>query len=114
MTIARFDTGARLSHAVTHGDIVYLAGQVSEGDNVTVQTQAVLKQIDDLLARCGSSKKNLLTATIWLPDLADFDAMNVVWEAWLAGVGAPTRATGQVKLPHPGHKVEIIITAVKG
>ena len=113
MSISRIDSGPRLSHGVVYGDTVYLAGQVSEGLTVAAQTKAVLAQIDDLLARAGTSKKHLLTAMVWLADIADFDEMNSVWDAWVSDIGAPTRATGQVKLPNPAHKVEIIITAAR-
>jgi enamine deaminase RidA (YjgF/YER057c/UK114 family) len=113
VSIQRLDQGPRLSHGVLFGDIVYLAGQVCEGATVADQTRGVLAQIDDLLSRAGSSKAHLLTAMVWLADMGDFDQMNTVWDAWVAGVGAPTRATGQVRLPNPNHKVEIIITAVR-
>ena len=111
MSITRIDQGPRLSHGVVHGDIVYLAGQVSYGDSVTQQTHAVLGQIDALLAKAGTSKTKLLTATIWLADITDFAEMNVVYDAWVADIAPPTRCTGEVKLPDPLHKVEIIITA---
>jgi len=54
-----------------------------------------------------------LHATIWLADMADFAEMNAVWDAWVADVGAPTRATGEAKLAAPDYKVEIIIIAAK-
>jgi enamine deaminase RidA (YjgF/YER057c/UK114 family) len=113
MSIVRIDRGPRLTHAVTYGGIVYLAGQVCEGGTVAEQTRSILAQIEDLLARSGSDKTRLLTATIWLSDIADFEEMNSVWDPWVADIEAPTRATGQVKLPNPLHKVEIIITAAK-
>jgi enamine deaminase RidA (YjgF/YER057c/UK114 family) len=45
--------------------------------------------------------------------MADFTEMNAVWDAWIADVPAPTRATGEAKLADPGYKVEIIITAAR-
>jgi enamine deaminase RidA (YjgF/YER057c/UK114 family) len=114
MTITRLDSGARRSQAVIHNDTIYLAGQVgAPGASVRVQTQAVLDQVDSLLARAGSSKANLLSATIWLADMADFAEMNSVWDAWVAGINPPARATGESRLATPDHKVEIIITAAK-
>ena len=53
MSIQRFHTNDRMSQAVIHGDTVYLAGQVAQGapgGTVTEQTQAILAQIDSLLA----------------------------------------------------------------
>src|SRR5262245_55418919 len=113
VSITRIDRGPRLSHGVVHGDMIYLAGQVALGDSVAEQTRCVLAQIDELLEKAGSSKKRLLTAMVWLADIADFDEMNTVWDAWIADVGAPTRATSEAKLPNPLHKVEIIITAAR-
>lgn len=114
MTIERIDQGPRMSQAVVHGDTVYLAGQVgAPGASVTEQTQTVLSQVESLLARTGSSKNHLLSATIWLADMADFAEMNAVWDAWIADVPAPARATGEAKLATPAHKVEIIIIAAK-
>ena len=64
-----------------------------------------------LLAEAGTSRDRLLTATIWLADMGDFAAMNAVWEDWLGGANAPTRATGEVRLATDAYKVEIIVTA---
>ena len=114
MTIERIETGSRMSQAVVHGDTIYLAGQVGPaGESVTVQTQAVLSEIERLLKAAGSGKEHLLMATIWLADMADFIEMNAVWDKWIAGVGAPARATGESKLATPDYKVEIIIIAAK-
>src|SRR5690606_41441090 len=67
------EVGPRMSQAVTHNGIVYLAGQVGEGDTVKAQTEATLKEIDRLLALANSSKSRILSAQIWLADIADFD-----------------------------------------
>jgi Putative translation initiation inhibitor, yjgF family len=114
MTIQRLHSGPRMSQAVIHGDTVYLAGQVAEpGASVTVQTRAVLAQIESLLAECGSDKSKILSATIWLADMADFQEMNAVWDAWIGGQDAPARATGEAKLATPGYAVEIIVVAAR-
>ncbi len=112
MTITRLHSGPRMSQAVIHNGIVSLAGQIgAPGEDVAAQTGAVLASIDALLAEAGTDKSRLLTATIWLADMADFGAMNGVWEAWIGGSNAPTRATGEVRLATPDYKVEIIVTA---
>lgn len=112
MTIKRIESGARMSQAVVHGGLVYLAGQVgAPGEDVATQTRQVLASIDRLLAEAGTDRSNLLQATIWLADMADFGTMNTVWEEWIGGVNAPTRATGEVKLATPDYKVEVIVTA---
>ena len=115
MPIRRIESGPRMSQAVVHGDTVYLAGQVgAPGKSVTEQTQAVLASVERVLAEAGSSKANILSATIWLADMADFAEMNAVWDAWVDGKDAPARATGEAKLATPDYKVEIIVVAARG
>jgi enamine deaminase RidA (YjgF/YER057c/UK114 family) len=112
MTIQRIQSGPRMSQAVIHGRVLYLAGQVgAPGEDAATQTRAVLDSIDALLEEAGTDRSQLLQATIWLADMADFEAMNVVWEKWIGGRDAPTRATGEVRLATPEYKVEIIVTA---
>lgn len=114
MTITRIDTGPRMSQAVIHGDTIYLAGQVGEpGQSVAEQTATALAEVDSLLAQAGSDKAHLLSVTIWLADMADFAAMNGVWDAWIAGVAAPARATGEAKLASPDYLVEVIAIAAR-
>ena len=108
-------TNQRMSQIVTHGDTIYLAGQVgTAGASGTQQTQDCLDKIDALLAEAGSSKERILQATIWLADMADFAEMNTVWDAWVAEGRAPARACGESKLATPEYTVEILITAAKG
>ncbi|MGN7930482.1 RidA family protein [Sphingopyxis sp. 22461] len=114
MSIERLHSGPRMSQAVIHGGIVYLAGQVgAPGEDATAQTHAILASIDELLAEAGTDRSHLLTAMVWLADMADFAAMNVVWEEWIGGANAPTRATGEVRLATPDYRVEIIVTAAR-
>ncbi|BCH34401.1 hypothetical protein MesoLjLc_63310 [Mesorhizobium sp. L-8-10] len=112
MTIRRIEAGPRMSQAVIHGNTVYLAGQVgSPGKSVAEQTRDILATIENLLKQAGSEKSKILQATIWLADMADFAEMNSVWDKWVDGPNAPTRATGEAKLAAPEYKVEIIVTA---
>ncbi|MGU7771607.1 RidA family protein [Burkholderia sp. MR1-5-21] len=111
--IIRLEESARLSRAVIHGNTVYLAGQLptDRDADVTVQTQQALEQVDRLLALAGTNRKKILNATIWLKTMADYAAMNAVWDAWLEGAGAPARCCGQVEMADPRLLVEIMITA---
>jgi enamine deaminase RidA (YjgF/YER057c/UK114 family) len=79
--------------------------------DITGQTQQVLAAIDALLARAGTSKSNLLRVEIFITDLADFPAMNAVWEVWLPEGCAPPRATVKAQLARPEWKVEMVVTA---
>lgn len=111
--ITRINTGPRMSQAVVHNGIAYLAGQVAaEGESVAAQTAAVLQKIDALLTEVGSDKTKVLTAQIWVADIStDFADMNAVWDAWVPTGHAPARWTGEAKLAKPGFRVEIIVTA---
>lgn len=110
--IRRIECGTRMSEAVIHNGVVYLAGQVGNpGDSVADQTREVLAQVDRLLAEAGTDKTRILKAQIWLADIADFAEMNAVWDEWVPQGNCPARATGEAKLATPDYKVEVIVTA---
>ena len=110
--IKRIETGKRMSQAVIHNGLVYLAGQVgAPGESVTDQAKSALASVERLLAEAGSDKSRILQATIWLADMADFAEMNAVWDAWVEPGHAPTRACGESKLATPDYKFEVIIVA---
>ncbi len=116
MTIDRQQTATRMSQIVIHGDTVYLAGQVAvdaAGASAAEQTADILKRIDGLLAEAGSDKTKVLSATIWLADMRDFDAMNEVWDAWVPEGHAPARACVEAKLAFTKFIVEIGIIAAR-
>ncbi|MGE0799453.1 MAG: RidA family protein [Lautropia sp.] len=112
----RLQRNARMSQVVVHGAIAYLSGQVPPGfldgsPPVAVQTQQVLARIDELLAAAGTSKSRLLTAQVLLADVAEFDAMNAVWERWIDPAHPPARTTCGAVLAHPNVRVEITVSA---
>jgi enamine deaminase RidA (YjgF/YER057c/UK114 family) len=112
--IHRIGTTSRLSGAVVHGGLVYLAGQVPDslGAPIEQQTQEVLNKIDALLAQAGSDTSRLLSAQIWVSDISQYFAgMNSVWQAWLPEGCAPARATVEATLARPGIDVEIMLVA---
>jgi enamine deaminase RidA (YjgF/YER057c/UK114 family) len=110
--IERFHTNQRMSQIVKSNGVVYLAGQVGNGDaTVADQTRQCLEQVDALLAEAGSSNTQMLQAIIWLKDMDDFAEMNAVWDAWVPEGQAPVRACGEAKLANSNLLVEIIITA---
>lgn len=112
--IERIECGARMSGAVVYNGLVWLAGQVgTPGASVAEQTQAALAEVDRLLALAGSDKTRILSAQIWLADMADFAEMNAVWDAWVPQGATPARATGEAKLAAPDYRVEVIVTAAQ-
>ena len=113
--IQRYHIGKRLSETVVHNGTVYLAGQVAADgkQDITGQAKRVLAQIDSLLAEVGSDKTKILSATIFLPSMADFPALNAVWETWVPTGHCPARATVEAKLAGPEYKVEIQVIAAQ-
>ena len=115
MSVTRHNAGPRMSQAVVHGDTVYLAGQVAADPSAGVkgQTEQVLKKIDGLLASAGSSKSNLLSATVWLANMGTYDDMNAAWDAWVDPANTPARATVEARLASPKYLVEIAVVAAR-
>jgi len=116
MTVERNDIGPRMSNAVVHSTTVNLAGIVADnpkGKSVTEQTKDILKQIDGFLAKAGTDKAKLLSANIWITDMANFGEMNAVWDAWVAPGNTPARATVEAKLASADYKVEIMVVAAR-
>lgn len=110
--ITRTGTGPRMSEAVCYNGIAWLAGQVgTPGASVAQQTADCLAEIDRILAGLGIDKTRILSAQIWLADMASFGEMNSVWDKWVPQGHTPARATGEAKLASPDYLVEIIVTA---
>ena len=98
--IQRIDAGSRMSEAIIHNGIVYLAGQVAEDDSADIegQTREVLASVDALLAQAGSDKTPILHAQIFLADIADFPGMNRAWDTWVVPGQGSVRAMVEAKL----------------
>ncbi len=115
MSITRHDSNNILSLAVQHGETVYLAGVVAKNLDADVkgQTKEILAEIDRLLAKCGTSKAKVLTATIWVTDIRNRAPMNEAWTAWADPKNLPARACIEAKIADPKGLVEIMVTAAK-
>ena len=113
--IIRTGTTRRYSDSVAHAGTVYLVEVPATLDaSISVQTEEVLASIERQLQACGSGKERLLMATIYLPDMANYSAMNAIWDAWVPAGSAPSRACVQAGLANPGYKLEIVVTAACG
>ena len=115
MSITRHEPGPILSLAVEHGNTVYLAGIVPKNLNNDIkgQTAEVLAEIDRLLAKAGTNKSKILSASIWVTDIRNRAAMNEAWSAWVDPKNLPVRACVEAKLADPACLVEIMVTAAK-
>jgi len=115
-SIERLETGPRMSQAVIHSGVVYLAGQVAvgaPGASVKEQTKDILQRIDTLLKAAGTDKSKILSATIWLVDIRNFGEMNSIWDKWVPEGATPARACVEAKLATPDYTVEIGVIAAR-
>ena len=104
----------RMSKWIKHGGIIHtqgLCGDFSKmpGSSVAQQTEEALEKLDEILKLAGVERKNLLTVTIFLEDMKDFDEMNSVYDKWVDPAGLPTRLC--VQAGTHGAKVEILAEA---
>jgi enamine deaminase RidA (YjgF/YER057c/UK114 family) len=115
MSVTRHEPGPILSLAVEHGGTAYLAGIVPKDlkQDIKGQTREVLAEIDRLLAKCGTNKSKVLTATIWVTDIRNRAPMNEVWTEWVDKKNLPARACIEAKLADPACLVEIMVVAAK-
>lgn len=114
--IQRILPGNRYSEAVIAGGFVFCSGMVPNDTSLDIQGQThdVLAQIDSLLHECGTAKNQIVDATIYLADMADYNGMNQAWDQWIATGQAPARATVEARLADPAWKIEIKVTAYRG
>jgi enamine deaminase RidA (YjgF/YER057c/UK114 family) len=105
--------GPRMSRAVVHGDRAYLAGLTAADttQNIQGQTRQILDRIDHYLREAGTDKSKLLTANLWIKDMALFRDMNAVWNDWVDPLNPPCRACVRADLARPEVLVEIMVTA---
>ena len=105
----------RASQISVHNGAVYFAATPDRpfdpGASITVQTQQMLKRVEERLLQAGSDKSRILMAHVMIADMRYFSDMNAVWEAWVDQDSPPVRACGACDLGSPDMKVEIIITA---
>ena len=120
MTVKRYEiTDAAegrpcMSRVVVHGNTVYISGVTPEpGGDIKLQTRQVLERIDGYLKIGGTDKSKLLTAQVWLTDMAYFNAMNSVWNDWVDKTNPPARACVSAQLRRPDMLIEIMVTAAR-
>ena len=115
MTIKRHEPSKIYSKVVEANGFVFTAGITPEDvkQDIKGQTQQVLKEIDRLLALGGTDKTKVVSATIWVTDIRNRDAMNESWNAWTGGENLPGRACIQAALADPRMLVEIAVVAAK-
>ena len=112
--IVRIESNERLSEITIYNGTVYLSGQVCDDPDApfSEQTRSMLRSVDELLVTAGSSRRSILSATIYMKDINNFDAMNDIWDNWIPGWHTPARAVVQGLLPR-NVEMEISIVAAQ-
>ena len=113
--IVRMGTTERMSKIVVHKNTIYLCGQVADNGDAPIgpQTENMLAKVEKLLGQVGSGKENILSATIYLRDIKDFEGMNAVWDKWIPEGHAPARACVEARLARPDLLVEVSVIAAQ-
>ena len=104
------------NQAVQAGGWLYCSGQIPldpatgdmvGGGDVEAETRQVLRNLQAVLTAAGTEASRVVRTTVYLVDLADFQAVNAIYaEMFGAGV-SPARACVQVAALPKGSKVEI-------
>ena len=105
------------SHAVRVGDLLFCSGQIpltKEGKlvegGIAEQTRQVLQNVSAILQDQSLTCENVIKSTVFMTDLAEFGAMNQVYQEFFVQ-NFPARSTVQVAALPRGAKVEIEIIA---
>jgi enamine deaminase RidA (YjgF/YER057c/UK114 family) len=101
------------SRIVEHNGLVYTVATAREkSPSMKAQTADALARLDENLAEAGSHKSRVLTATVYIADMAKKAEMNEAWLAWVDPANAPQRACLGVALEGKD-LVEIVVVAAK-
>lgn len=102
-----------MSNMVAYRGVLLTKGITARGmpRDIAAQTTEALRQLDALLKDAGLTKEALLEVTIWLADARDFEAMNVVYDAWVTPGAQPVRACVESRLASPDILIEIQASA---
>jgi enamine deaminase RidA (YjgF/YER057c/UK114 family) len=113
MNIERFPGNAvGRSRAVGFDNLVFTVTTAPGSTSLPEQTRQVLARLDENLAIAGSDKTRLLSATVYLADIAHKAAMDAVWNEWIGPAHWPQRACVQAGLA-PNTLVEITVIAAR-
>lgn len=106
------------SHAVRAGNLLFCSGQIplnKEGKlvegGIREQTHQVLQNVAVILKDQGLAFENVVKATVFLTDMAEFAEMNAVYAEYFRA-NFPARSTIQVSALPRGARVEIETVAL--
>ena len=107
-------SGKCLADFTIFNQVVYLSGQIPNTleENIELQIKEVLEKIDHLLEKAGTDRSKILSAQIWLKDIAqDFNTFNAIWENWIGDYEPPARAAVEANMARPHVLVEVMVIA---
>jgi 2-iminobutanoate/2-iminopropanoate deaminase len=107
------------SQAIKAGGMIFCSGQIPidpatgniVSEDVTEQTEQVLKNLSEVLSAGGAGLGDVVKTTVFLADMNDFQAMNEVYARHFSD-NKPARATVQAARLPRDVKVEIECIAV--
>ena len=107
------------AQAIKAGEFVYTAGQIpidpQSGNliagGIAEQTRQVMENLKAVLEAAGSSLDQVVKATVFLKNMADFTVLNEVYGEYL-GAAKPARSTVAVAELPRGALVEIDFVAL--
>jgi enamine deaminase RidA (YjgF/YER057c/UK114 family) len=113
--IQRFPGSAlgRSSAVIYNGLVFTVATAKNKSRSLGEQTTDALKALDMRLRDAGSSKSRILSATVYITDMARKPEMNAAWDAWVDPDNAPQRACIGAVL-EGDDLVEIVVIAATG
>ena len=100
------------SPAIITGNLLFVTGQVGQGDDVRAQTTATLENIKRIVEAGGSTMANVVKCTVFLLDLADFPAFDATYSHYF-GASPPARSTVQVVALPRGARIELEANALR-
>lgn len=106
------------SQAVSSNGILYTSGQIAldpasgdmVGGGLEAEARRVFENLRAVLAVAGCSFADVLKATVYLADMADFPVLNAIY-AEAFGEHKPARSTVQAAALPKGARVEIDLVA---
>jgi 2-iminobutanoate/2-iminopropanoate deaminase len=110
------------SQAIRTGDLIFVTGQTGRNpstgrleDGLEAQARRMLSNLDAILNAAGSSPADIVKVTLMLADINDFKAVDLIYSAWLPGLGItalPARTAFAVAALPAGALVMLDIVAV--
>lgn len=107
------------SQATTAGRLIYVSGQVAVddthvlvSDDIAVQTEAIIKQFEVVLAAAQCTLEDIAQVTIYVSDLSNMDVVDSVWRRYFIAP-APARSVVQVDALPFGAKIEMDCVACR-